>query len=153
MTELALPWIAPEDDILRELWGRERAVDIAQRLGRTRNAIIGRAHRLGLAPLRKPRKPGARPPAKPITTPPPVVRSPEEPSPMPAPTPAAMPRRTSPDAVIRCEGVSLSRVAAGECRWPIGDKPFRFCGAPIAHRFYSWCSAHTAIGTVDRRRL
>lgn len=43
-------WATETDDVLRSLWGQGLlAEDIASRLGRTKNSVIGRAHRLGLS--------------------------------------------------------------------------------------------------------
>lgn len=39
------------DPILRDLWGKRSCVEIAAKLGVTKNAVIGRAHRLGLKKL------------------------------------------------------------------------------------------------------
>ena len=48
----------PEMDArLTELWGMKRAKEIGEELGKTRNAIIGRAHRLGLRNIRPEPKP------------------------------------------------------------------------------------------------
>lgn len=71
-------WAPNEDDIIRALWPRGlSATEVAKRLpGRSRNAVIGRAHRLGVAqgakakaapPQRLPRAPKvkAQPRAKP----------------------------------------------------------------------------------------
>lgn len=44
-------WRADEIALLRELWGTHFAREIAQRLGRSKNEIIGKAKRLGLPRL------------------------------------------------------------------------------------------------------
>lgn len=58
-------WTKPEDDFLRLLWGKDIPCgEIAKRLGtRSRNAVIGRAHRLGLSKRADPipRKPKPQP--------------------------------------------------------------------------------------------
>jgi len=41
-------WTEEEDATLRELWPNTLSSDIADKLGRTRNSVIGRADRLGL---------------------------------------------------------------------------------------------------------
>ena len=41
-------WKPSQDQILKKRWGRESASAIGQRIGKTKNAIIGRAWRLGL---------------------------------------------------------------------------------------------------------
>lgn len=47
------PWTPREDQMLRAMWRTENhsAAIIASVLGRTRNAIIGRAQRLGLSTI------------------------------------------------------------------------------------------------------
>lgn len=42
-------WPAPSLALLRELYGTMPTREIAERLGRSRNAVIGQAYRLGLA--------------------------------------------------------------------------------------------------------
>ena len=44
-------WPRADVATLKRMWGKERIARIAQRLGRTRNAVIGKARRLGLARL------------------------------------------------------------------------------------------------------
>ena len=46
------PWSYAHNALLRELWETTPASKIAPLVGRTRNAVIGRAHRLKLAPKR-----------------------------------------------------------------------------------------------------
>lgn len=46
------PWSGSDTERLRALWGAVSAMAIARILGRTRNAVIGRAHRAGLKRLR-----------------------------------------------------------------------------------------------------
>lgn len=41
-------WSASDTDILRGLWGKLSCAEIAKVVGTTKNAVIGRAHRLGI---------------------------------------------------------------------------------------------------------
>ena len=43
-----IAWGDEHDRILRDLWGNTRAASIAKRIGVTKNAVIGRARRIGL---------------------------------------------------------------------------------------------------------
>lgn len=78
-------WTQGEDDILTDVWMDKTPAEIAEILGKTRNAIIGRASRLNLpkkAPgrtpgaSRKPRAPYVRKPKPVVTTPPPTPQGP-----------------------------------------------------------------------------
>lgn len=57
-------WSEDEDTILREKWGNTNAAEIGGEIGRTKNAVIGRAHRIGLEPIKRvskrPRSPKPR---------------------------------------------------------------------------------------------
>mgnify|MGYP001586670874 CR=1 FL=1 len=44
----ATPWSGAEADAVRRQYGKVKVRLLAQQLGRTRNEIIGKAHRLGL---------------------------------------------------------------------------------------------------------
>ena len=137
-------WSDAAVETLKALWDDPdlSAAMIARRLGVTRNAVIGKAHRLGLS---KPRTP--RPPAGPV--PPPrrhrrLVRSAAVSSPPPR-RPAAEGSECNPDVgpglVRRLE--DLPRRA---CRWPIGDPQapdFAFCGRPAVTGPY--CAGHAAL--------
>lgn len=119
---------------------------IAEELGTTRNAILGKAHRQGWKKSpgtlqfdvdqrlksreRKPPRPPTRVRAVPAAAP--VI-----PPPAPPPAPVA-PEQPS------AHPVTLMQLKARHCRWPLGDprKPeFRFCGdARIAASPY--CEHH-----------
>jgi GcrA cell cycle regulator len=112
---------------------------IAAEIGVTRNAVIGKIHRLGLSP--------ARPAGAPARSSPPRARSPRF-SPQSrlfrlidgqAPCIAAEPAPI--DSAQRC---SLLEIAQDKCHWPIGDPlaaNFAFCGnAAIAG--FSYCAGH-----------
>ncbi len=118
--------------------------------GVTRNAVIGKIHRLGLKRRAdtRPAAPVARRPAKvtPARTPEPVHAPPAE---IPAPPPAE--HRTGP--------VSLLELRDGECRYPIGDPgtpSFGFCGSRVHEAGASYCAKHHRLcvsDVVNVRRL
>ena len=112
----------------------------------TRNAVIGKVARIGLA-LRgvpQPRKPA--PPRPPrdrrviIRRPPPAAAAPK---PAPAAAPAVLPAGG---------GVKLLDLREHHCRWPYGDpqRPdFRFCGCERDPRAWlPFCEAHFREGTA-----
>jgi len=123
---------------LAQLWNEKRVggqplystADIAMQMGMTKNAIIGKAHRLGLPPRPSPirasgsgekprREPRQIPKLPPLPSLAGVVAEPPKLPPAPrVPRPVPRPAPTDPKH---------------PCCWPIGEpgKPgFRFCGAP-----------------------
>jgi GcrA cell cycle regulator len=118
---------------------------IAAEIGVTRNAVIGKIHRLGLSP--------ARPAGVPARSCPPRVRRPRA-SPhsrllhliySDAPRAGAGAGEALAiepiDSAQRC---SLLDIAQGKCRWPIGDPDtvdFAFCGNEALAGF-SYCAGH-----------
>jgi GcrA cell cycle regulator len=89
---------------------------MAERLGLSRNAVLGKAHRLGLSTHKaRSAKPQPRKPIPKAKKLPPVMPVLDEPAP------------AEPEFV----GVGLLELEAGSCRYPQGDAaPYRFCGVP-----------------------
>jgi GcrA cell cycle regulator len=132
---------------------------IAAEIGVTRNAVIGKIHRLGLGP--------GRPAAASGRACSPRTRRPRLPS------QRQMLRLISADAPRAADGAaldslsvdsarycSLLELAQGKCRWPVGDQggnsratDFVFCGNEAAAGF-SYCAGHArmAYRSSDRRR-
>ena len=115
-------WTQARVETLRSSWAIGlSAAQIAGALGITRNAVIGKAWRLGLADrrvMRKARKP--RPEHRRV------------PKPRPAPAPAC------------CKPVNrpLFDLRDNECRWVVDTEEFLFCGAPIAGSRHPYCARH-----------
>lgn len=132
-------WTDEERERIRDLWmnGGKSAREIAAEFpGKTRNAIIGVVNRLGLSGQRKPR-PKAEPKPKPeprvrvrvVAPAPPRVEGPSiEPPDSGAPPPL---------------NIHFMLLGLHHCRFPIGEKPFAYCGHPITSG--SYCSHHAAI--------
>ena len=124
-------WTDERVEILKKLWlDGLSASQIAKQLGGvTRNAVIGKVHRLGLSGRAAPSHPSR-----------PTFKAPRPPRPiaMPAPRPRAMePRAAQVPAVRAAPFVELPGTAtvltlgAHMCKWPIGDPSsdnFTFCG-------------------------
>ena len=139
-------WSEPRITTLRSLWlDGLSASQIAKQLGGvTRNAVIGKVHRLGLGGRGAPSAPG-RParvspprPARPrraATRPSRVMAPPRPPVAAPVPTPEG------PGLVT-----DMARLPVHACKWPIGDPKspdFSFCGRHAEGRY---CVAHEAQG-------
>lgn len=116
---------------------RLTAGTIAERTGRTRNAVIGKLGRLGLH-ANKNRPAGikfgiardaradrirARKAAAELPPPVPVERFINRPAP-------------------GYRGKPMIELEPGECRYPIGEPVLLFCGAPVAADGLSWCADH-----------
>ena len=126
---------------------------IAAEIGVTRNAVIGKIHRLGLAP--------GRPAAASARSCPPRVRRPRLSSQRHmlrlmytgAPCATAEEAAAPIDSSQRCSLVELKQ---GKCRWPVGDPDtadFAFCGNEAMTGF-SYCAGHArmAYRAPARRR-
>jgi GcrA cell cycle regulator len=131
---------------------------IAAQIGVTRNAVIGKIHRLGLSPV--------RPPGAVARTCPPRARDPRAARPHRrlrllwsngAATPEA---DAGPDSVESTQPCSLLDLAQGKCRWPVSDAAgngraadFVFCGNPAIEGL-SYCAGHArmAYRAPARRR-
>lgn len=138
-----MAWTEERIALLTKLWSDGlTASQIASHLGdnTTRNAVIGKAHRLGLSgrpsPVRAPRDPGVKTPVR-QARPKPVTghghpRLPLMARPNPNPVrKAESAARPQPVEVVPGPGVTLLKVTDKMCKWPIGhpgDDGFRFCG-------------------------
>jgi GcrA cell cycle regulator len=132
-------WTSEQDDQLRELHvAKETFVEIGAQIGVTKNAAIGRAHRLGLPPRRDmsaPPKPRNRSPNRPKAEPRVSMRR------------LAMTFRDKlacPDTLSVGSAKSLLDLAPDECRWPFGDKPYTFCGCKAVTEL-PYCAGHARI--------
>jgi GcrA cell cycle regulator len=166
--EAGLSWTDERVALLRRLWedGQSASKIAAQLGGVTRNAVIGKVHRLGLAGRVKS---GEEAPAvaKPVEVEKPVVAvAAPEPVPVvahrPAPDfpPAAPPApvaKAEPVAIAVSQRVTIMDLRESMCRWPLGDPTtpeFRFCGARSITGL-PYCTHHAEIAyqpAAERKR-
>ena len=168
-----MEWTEETIERLRNLWAEGLSTaEIGRRMGISKNAVVGKAHRLNLpprpSPIRRDGNSGVPRPAAPrrVTGPtlPPLrmmeVAEPVVAAPMPAPRPVVPPkpmvREAAParSALVRAVAPRVGRAAV--CCWPIGEpgtRSFRFCDAGATHG-KPYCAEHAQIAYVkvrDRR--
>ncbi len=150
---------------LRALWAEGHSTaEIGRRMNVSKNAVVGKAHRLNLparpSPIRRDVEGAAtRPPAPRRVTGPTLPPLPQREAPVQAvaPRPAPAPRAEAPAArpvPVRPSTYRPQRLVT--CCWPIGEpgtKSFRFCDAD-ATTGKPYCSEHASLAYVkvrDRR--
>jgi GcrA cell cycle regulator len=132
---------------------------IAAEIGVTRNAVIGKIHRLGLGPGRPAAAPGR--PCPPRTRRPRLASQRQLLRLIGAHSPhGAAGGAIEAIAVDSTQRCSLLELAQGKCRWPISDRSnpsgtadFVFCGNQAVEGF-SYCAGHARLAyrTPERRR-
>jgi GcrA cell cycle regulator len=124
-------WTDERVELLKKLWlDGLSASQIAKQLGGvTRNAVIGKVHRLGLS--------GRAAPSQPTR---PVFKAPRAPRPAPTPAPRRVEAHHHPVAAAQPQpafyveepgSATVLTLGAHMCKWPIGDPAsdsFSFCG-------------------------
>ncbi|MBB4041196.1 GcrA cell cycle regulator [Microvirga flocculans] len=171
MMDAGATWTDERVELLKKLWTDGlSASQIAAELGNvTRNAVIGKVHRLGLSGRAKDAKPAASAAARPRK----ATRAPSAPAPI-APQPhtgnvviapiAMQPAVAETEAFVdedvaipMSERVTIMDLRESMCRWPMGDptKPeFRFCGARSITGL-PYCTHHARVAyqpVADRKR-
>jgi GcrA cell cycle regulator len=168
MIDAGATWTDERVELLKKLWSDGlSASQIAAELGNvTRNAVIGKVHRLGLSgrakdkaatTAQRPRKP-ARVPSAPASIAP-TDHGNVLVSPLPQPLVEAEPEVAVAEevAIPMSERVTIMDLRESMCRWPMGDptKPeFRFCGARSITGL-PYCNHHARIAyqpVADRKR-
>lgn len=152
-----MAWTEDRVEILTKLWAEGlSASQIATKLGGvTRNAVIGKVHRLGLSGRAKPSNPSKatkrktptrartrRTPSAP-RIPRVVVKAPPPPPPIEA------------KPMANGEYATILTITDHMCKWPIGDpstSEFRFCGRKTADAEEPYCTAHSRVAYQPSRR-
>lgn len=162
-------WTEQQIQALKKMWGNGfSASDIARTLGGglTRNAVIGKAHRLKLSAGQTSMRQSVAMPGKTggsalpgmvkvskkrsMLRPLPPVQMPET---VAKPTTRDVLRNL--ESIKRTEGIAVTKAGERHCRWPIGDPrspDFRFCGG-TCHEGLPYCVDHARVAyqTVSRR--
>lgn len=155
-----MSWTDERVEILKKLWiDGLSASQIAKQLGGvTRNAVIGKVHRLGLAGRATPSRPikrvaRLRPVITTISAPAASIEPGLDEELTKSAPPIARPIHHQPITKIepkRKENgslISVLELTPTMCKWPIGDPTdadFGFCGAK-AHASWPYCAEHGAV--------
>lgn len=138
-----MAWTEDRVEVLKKLWAEgHSASQIAKELGGvTRNAVIGKVHRLGLSGRATPSRPVKRPPRlarpKPRLQPDGSVITPKPSrvamidAPLRTAEKAAMVAALPPQMLADGEAATILTLRDSMCKWPIGDPAdpkFAFCG-------------------------
>lgn len=153
-----MAWTEDRVEILTKLWAEGlSASQIAKELGEvTRNAVIGKVHRLGLSGRAKPSNPTKKPTRKATAARTRAARLPSAPRkqrstisvPPPPPPIEAKPMANGKYATILT-------IRDHMCKWPIGDpstSEFRFCGRKTEDKDEPYCTAHSRVAYQPSRR-
>ena len=154
-----MTWTDERIDQLTELWGAgQSASQIGKALGMSKNAVIGKAHRLKLPPRPSPiRKERSTPRPKPRSVPRLQTATPPPPEAVPS-SPARREveaLRKAIETVPRIVRRPARRASGGPgCLWPIGDPgdaDFHFCGdSSVPGKPY--CDLHCAKAYIVKSR-
>ena len=157
-----MDWTSEAIDQLRAFWAEGHSTaEIGRRMGVSKNAVVGKAHRLNLparpSPIRREVETEVAAAPRPVPQPrrpvaPPALRAPAplrrlDPPAAVAAAPVAAP--PPPAAIVR----SFPRAAARTCCWPLGEPgtpEFRFCtGGAMTGKPY--CAEHASVAYVRVR--
>lgn len=132
-----MTWTPDRVSVLQKLWDEGKSTaEIGRQLGVTKNAVVGKAHRMGL-PSRP--SPISRRRLKAVMA---------SPLPKPAFRPMQRPSEPEPDYLARGKG-------RGKCQWPIGDpreEGFSFCDQQ-AEPGRSYCLEHCAVAYIRSEKV
>jgi len=141
-------WTNEQVEELKRLWGEGLTTgEIGKTLGVSKNAVVGKAHRLGLqgrpSPIRRPEDeiPAA---AEAEVVPPAPEKTSRRPS-----------KSAKKTATAKEKRFTVNDLVSTSCRWPIGDpkdEDFHFCGKE-AMPGKPYCLDHCAVAYVSAKNL
>lgn len=151
-----MAWTDERVELLKTLWAEGlSAAQIANKMGGvTRNAVIGKVHRLGLSGRATPAKPqrGCGPSAVPRAEAAEPVEKPQRREMRPI---IPEPDSISPVVLDSGDRTTVNTIKNNMCKWPIGDPAkddFHFCGQPsVAGKSYCTYHARMAFQPPQRR--
>jgi GcrA cell cycle regulator len=174
-----MSWTDERVELLRQMWlDGKSASQISGAIGGglTRNAVIGKVHRLGLAGRAKapptahddaaaaprvqaaPRRSAPRPASHPVMMSAPITQGATALQMQLAPQTQLQPARIEEDVVVPMSlRVTIVDLKESMCKWPLGDpvsSEFRYCGSP-AHGSGPYCQHHGKLAyqpVQDRRQ-
>ena len=162
MGDHEVEWTAEAIETLRLLWAEGYSTaEIGRRMTISKNAVVGKAHRLNLSARPSPiRREKVRAESRPATAP----RQPVPPRPALPPRPTAIASQPVPPRVVETPPLRLpviaqpstrvfGRLGGRDCCWPIGEPGtagFRFCMA-TAMSSRPYCAEHAALAYVKVR--
>lgn len=165
-----MSWTDERVTVLKKLWAEgHSASQIAKQLGGvTRNAVIGKVHRLGLSGRATPSRPVKRPPrlarpkprftteAMPAAAVGQAPARPQQPAAQPGPAERVAATLPAPLTPLPTDDGSLATILTlrdSMCKWPIGDPAdpqFAFCGRKADCGPY--CAEHAAVAFQPARK-
>lgn len=143
-------WTDERIALLKDCWeSGMTASQIAERLGEgvSRNAVIGKAHRLGLKARPSPVKGGEEEAASPVTPPATAEAAPAVRTETPVRAEPARPAAKKPAKPGKSARTTLLDLSEKVCKWPIGhpgEADFHFCGKASQPGF-PYCNEHCLI--------
>jgi GcrA cell cycle regulator len=145
-------WTDERVSTLKKLWLEGlSASQIAKQLGGvTRNAVIGKVHRLGLSGRAAPSQP-SRPVYRPQRP-----RQTVAAAPAPRREPILRPAAPAPSPVLDLPGTAtVLTLGAHMCKWPIGDPStdeFSFCGRRAGGEGGPYCIEHSRVAYQPQQK-
>jgi GcrA cell cycle regulator len=157
-TNLEFEWTDDTIGELRRLWSEGHSTaEIGRRMGISKNAVVGKAHRLDLPARPSPIHTGSapRPPRAPHRQPVPRLADTVPLSCLGDANIQAPVERIAPTVgPVRHKAITPRRIGSHPCCWPIGEPgtpAFRFCDDP-APVDVPYCDEHARLAYKPRRR-
>lgn len=141
-------WTDEQVEELKHLWDKGLTTgEIGKALGVSKNAVVGKAHRLGLNSRPSPIRRGEDENTAGTNTP---ARQPSEKKKAAKPAPGKKAAEKEKKKLF-----TVNDLTSSSCRWPIGDpkdEDFHFCGKE-ALPDKPYCAEHAAIAYVSAKTL